>query len=615
MKILNVSKRLFALLLCVIITVGSAKITLADVDNPNLSLTEQLFGLSFHRYHYLDENGKEIENTMYCTSEEDIKNTGILIKKRAESGNTVVDIEIDAARNDEYNKCKPVLIWLHKGDGLFDATKWTDPEKWYDNKLANGTLLLTVIDSSTTEYKATIGIKSHMKDIISSLMDGGYWEVEFYSEDAIPDKLRFAYDTQTMSEDELEEYIQENNIKLQQEWFNTDTGFRPETDGFPFENVDVVGGGGKCAGYAYLAIMKFLGLRPPIEDEVVLEHDWADVIYGDSPMDDLDIESVKHATPSLNINDSLSRDGYTVADKKNSYWSPITDDSDDYDLSDSDTAFFSLLEDSFYRCNAANKLLGPAVKDNHWSYVELMCGKLSEGIPVIVSPHVNGGGHALVAYKSEMIDDDTVRVYVYDCNRPDDFIYRYLKNSKGESIEDTAWVYSEEDASKFNYIDFTKVEVEEYIGNYKFGESYKYNFDSNQTSFQTSTEDGGTLKFVFVNDNGKMQYMDSSESRMKNIISCNAKYTMEGNTATVRLFGTYNSGEIFDITNEKDTHLEMDYSYIGQYKIKDNKIILLDENKQFTNENTGEYIEFTVVHSTKESRRGETRCRLYVESK
>ena len=102
---------------------------------------------------------------------------------------------------------------------------------------------------------------------------------------------------------------------------------------------------------------------------------------------------------------------------------------------------------------------------------------------------------------------------------------------------------------------------------------------------------------------------------MKNIISCNAKYTMEGNTATVRLFGTYNSGEIFDITNEKDTHLEMDYSYLGQYKIKDNKITLLDENKQFTNENTGEYIEFTVVHSTKESRRGETRCRLYVESK
>ncbi len=615
MKILKVKKRILAFLLCMVLIAGNAQITTADVDTPNLSVMEQLFGLSFHRYHYIDENGNEVEKTQYCTSEQDIKNTGILIKKTTVLGNTVVDIEIDAARNELYNECKPVLIWLHKGDGLFDATKWTDIDKWYDNKLANGTLLLTVIDSSTTEYSASIGIKSYMKDIISSLLDGGYWEVEFYSEDAIPDKLKFAYETQTMTAEELEQYMQENNIKMQQEWFSTDTGFRPKTDGFPFSNVDLVGSGGKCAGYSALAIMKFLGLKPTLEDDIVLEYDWADVIYGDLPMDELNMESMKDATPTQNINASLCGPDWSVADYKMAYWFTKKDDSGEYDLTDSDTAFFSMLEDTSDRCNLANNILGPLIKDNEWAYVELLCGKLSEGIPVIVSPIQDKKGHALVAYKSEMVDEDTVRVYVYDCNRPDDYIWRHLKNDAGEMIDDTAWVYSEEDASNWNYIDFTKIEVEEYIGNYKFGERYMFNYNSNQTSFQTTTEDGGVIRFVYVEDNGKIKYIDSSQSRKKSIISCNAKYTMEGNTATVRLFGTYNSGEIYDITNEGDTHLQMDYSYLGQYKIKDDKVILLDKNKQFTDKNTGEYIEFIVVHSTKESKRGETRCRLYIENK
>lgn len=604
-------KRLLALLLCVIIIAGNGQVAIADVDNPNLSLNEQLFGLSFYHYHYIDENGNLVERTQQCTSEEDIKNSGILIKKRAEFGNPVVDIEIDAARNSEYMQCKPVLVWLHKGDSMFDITKYTDIDKWYDNKLANGTLLLTVIDSSTTEYSATIGIKPHMKDIITSLLDGGYWEVEFYSEDAIPDKLRFAYETQTMTEEELEKYIEENNIRLQEKWFDTDTGFRPETDGFPFYNVDLMGSGGKCAGYSALAVMKFMRLQPFLQDEMVLQYDWADVIYGDAPMDELNIESMEAASPSLNINNKLSRKKYTVANRYEVYWSIKKNSSNDYDLTDSDTAFFSMLEETHRRCNLANSLLGPVIKSNYWAYVELVCGKLSEGIPVIVSPILKGKGHALVAYKSEMIDEDTVRIYVYDCNRPDDYMYRHLENSKGEELDETAWV----DSNETNYIDFTKIEVEEYIGNYKFGENYMFKYDSNNTSFQTTTEDGGTIKFVFVNDNAKIQYMDSSESRNKTIISCNPKYTIKGNKVLVRVFGSFNSGEVYDITNDYGTHLEMDYSYLGKYTIKNNEIILLDYNKQFTEKNTGEYIEFVVVHSTKESRRGETRCRLYIESK
>lgn len=602
-------KKLLALLLNVLIIAGKGQIVIADVDDPNLSIQEQLFGLSFHRYHYIDENGNEVEHSQSCSSEEDIRNTGILIRKRSESGGTVVDIEIDAARNEEYNRCKPVLIWLHKGDSMFDATKWTDIDKWYDAKLANGTLLLTVIDSSTTEFNASVGIKPYMKDIISSLLDGGYWEVEFYSEDAIPDKLRFAYETQTMTEDELEKYIQENNIRLQEEWYKTDTGFRPETDGFPFGNI-----GAMCAGYSAIAIMKFMGLQPVLEDEKVLEHDWADVIYGDLSMDELSIESMEMGVPSLNFNAKLSKTGYLVADYYEPTWSIKTGSLGFKDLSDSDTAFYSILNKISEKCNDAHKYSGPLIKSDYWEYVELLCGKLSEGIPVIVSPIKDGNGHALVAYKSEMIDENTVRVYVYDCNRPDDYVYRYLMNSKGELIEDAAWIKLADDNKNINYVDFTKVEVERYIGNYKYEEDYMFKYDSYSTSFRASSEDGGSIKFVFITDDGGITYLDSSESRTKSIISCNAKYTIDDNTATVRLFGTYNSGEIYDITNEDGTHLEMDYSYLGQYKIKENKIILLDKNKHFTEKNTGEYIEFVVVHSTKESRRGETRCRLYIES-
>lgn len=602
-------KKLLALLLSVLIIAGKGQIVIADVDDPNLSIQEQLFGLSFHRYHYIDENGNEVEHSQSCSSEEDIRNTGILIRKRSESGGTVVDIEIDAARNEEYNRCKPVLIWLHKGDSMFDATKWTDIDKWYDAKLANGTLLLTVIDSSTTEFNASIGIKPYMKDIISSLLDGGYWEVEFYSEDAIPDKLRFAYETQTMTEDELEKYIQENNIRLQEEWYKTDTGFRPETDGFPFGNI-----GAMCAGYSAIAIMKFMGLQPVLEDEKVLEHDWADVIYGDLSMDELSIESMEMGVPSLNFNAKLSKTGYLVADYYEPTWSIKTGSLGFKDLTDSDTAFYSILNKISEKCNDAHKYSGPLIKSDYWEYVELLCGKLSEGIPVIVSPIKDGNGHALVAYKSEMIDENTVRVYVYDCNRPDDYVYRHLMNSKGELIEDAAWIKLADDNNNINYVDFTKVEVERYIGNYKYEEDYMFKYDSYSTSFGASSEDGGSIKFVFITDDGGITYLDSSESRTKSIISCNAKYTIDDNTATVRLFGTYNSGEIYDITNEDGTHLEMDYSYLGQYKIKENKIILLDKNKHFTEKNTGEYIEFVVVHSTKESRRGETRCRLYIES-
>lgn len=602
-------KKLLALLLSVLIIAGKGQIVIADVDDPNLSIQEQLFGLSFHRYHYIDENGNEVEHSQSCSSEEDIRNTGILIRKRSESGGTVVDIEIDAARNEEYNRCKPVLIWLHKGDSMFDATKWTDIDKWYDTKLANGTLLLTVIDGSTTEFNASIGIKPYMKDIISSLLDGGYWEVEFYSEDAIPDKLRFAYETQTMTEDELEKYIQENNIRLQEEWYKTDTGFRPETDGFPFGNI-----GAMCAGYSAIAIMKFMGLQPVLEDEKVLEHDWADVIYGDLSMDELSIESMEMGVPSLNFNAKLSKTGYLVADYYEPTWSIKTGSLGFNDLTDSDTAFYSILNKISKKCNDAHKYSGPLIKSDYWEYVELLCGKLSEGIPVIVSPIKDGNGHALVAYKSEMIDENTVRVYVYDCNRPDDYVYRHLMNSKGELIEDAAWIKLADDNNNINYVDFTKVEVERYIGNYKYEEDYMFKYDSHSTSFGASSEDGGSIKFVFITDDGGITYLDSSESRTKSIISCNAKYTIDDNAATVRLFGTYNSGEIYDITNEDGTHLEMDYSYLGQYKIKENKIILLDKNKHFTEKNTGEYIEFVVVHSTKESRRGETRCRLYIES-
>ena len=242
-----------------------------------------LFRVSFYRFYWLDENQKQTGDTLYSISSKDDDKFGISITKPTAD---TIKLNITVGNNEAYNKTKPVLMWVHKGDAIFDVTKWTDEEQWFRNKLEE-TFLLTTIPDYTQDTEIIIDVPLKLNLGLTGLLDGGYYEIEFFGEGTIPQQLMFAYESQTYTIQELEEYINFEMNDSIKEYYSADSGFRPEIDGFSFKNSDYEGGIGNCAGIAGVTTAKYNGYKLQTsykvdgrEHNVNEEYTWYNNVYG-----------------------------------------------------------------------------------------------------------------------------------------------------------------------------------------------------------------------------------------------------------------------------------------------------------------------------------------------
>lgn len=298
-------------------------------------LLDDLFGISFYYFHYLDENGNQKDEDFYNWGAADEEKNGIAIEK---TGPERLTVHISSG-NEMYRRCKPVLMWLHKADSLFDVTKLTDINQWYKNKLEE-TFLICEIPDYTKD--STIEVRVPLKLNIGAvgLINGGYYEIEFYGEGAIPEQLTYAYKAQTYSLDELEKYIQTDMAESVDQYYNVDSGFRSDVDGVPFQNTNFEPVGGKCAGIASITTAKYNGYELKTEykvDDTMFKADskysWYDYVYGDKSIHDIvlhDTNMLDKNSPSKNMIDSQTATAFPLQLFQT------------YD--ESDLAFYKLLE-------------------------------------------------------------------------------------------------------------------------------------------------------------------------------------------------------------------------------------------------------------------------------
>ena len=191
------------------------------------SLLDSINSLSFYNFHYLSEDGDYVKTkTFYNWSEESANKNGIKIEK---TGIDTIKLTVDAT-NEFYQTYKPVLIWIHKGDNISDYTRYTDEELWIKNKLETSYLLFK-IPNNEENFEMEINVPTKMNTGQVGLLDGGFFETEFYAEGTIPEGLMFAYESQSYSIEELEEYINYNMEEDIKDYYNSDSGFRSEKDG------------------------------------------------------------------------------------------------------------------------------------------------------------------------------------------------------------------------------------------------------------------------------------------------------------------------------------------------------------------------------------------------
>lgn len=587
-------KRIFRLVALVLV-VCTMMLQVAPVQASAKSLVEELLGFTAYQFHWIGENGREVENFDYTWGSADEDEKGFWLSKR---GFNEINIKIDPTKSELYQKCKPALMWVHKADSLFDSTKYTDIELWYKNKLEETFIIYNIPD-----YNQAIDVTVQvpiMFTTLKGLINGGYYEIEFYSEDAIPEQLKYAYEAQTYTLEELEAYIGSGMAENIDAYYDADSGFRSDTDGFPYQNTDKDPNGGRCAAMSSLSTAIYNGFEIPtsykdgdIKYEIDADYTWYNSIYGSGTAHDLVLEDntiIEQLSPSYNMIDDTMAKAYP--------WKTF-----DEVMSDNDEAFYSLLNWAQLKNNTAAAIRGNSYVmgirlqnlENRWSIMDYIASNLRQGKAITVNITTKDGGHAIVGYKMERIDEDTYRLYCYDNNMPDDMTRYYDKGHSGDKslAEDGSYNYIKWHDTEV-YIDFTKKTVTGYKNAFQQAEFDVFEFDSTHTSAATTSADGGMICFtLFKGDSvGVFNY----GSKANEIISYKAFPVIEDdNTVRIRTFAFYKSGEVIEITNSKNTNLRMDYNFLGWYKIKNGKIELTKKGYHFTDEGS-QYIECFVSY-------------------
>lgn len=588
--------------------------TASPIQANAAGLLGELFDISFYYFHYLEEGKDRVKDeSFYNWGSEDKKEHGIRIDK---TGADTIQVTIESD-NEVYQRCKPVLMWVHKADGLFDSTKYTDIEKWYANKLEE-TFLLCAIEDYTQDSVMEIDVPLKLNLGGVGIINGGYYEIEFYGEGAIPQQLEFAYKPQTYTLEELEKYINFEMSDSMETYYNADSGFRSNVDGMPFRNTDYVENGGVCAGIAAITSAKYNGyalqkeFKYGDENHVVSpEYPWYDSVYGNKKMHSLTLDNeefMKRNCPSLSM-----LDGETAV----CYEQYLLND-----YSPGDTTFNHLLKYYLQQNNKSvlskgnSNAFGVQLNnlENRWSIIDYVASYLRQGKAVTVNisnPAGQKGGHAIVGYRMEKIDEDTYRLYCYDNCYPDDMM-RYFKKGAPQNYD------LNEDKSYKNiiwgkgdiYVDFTKKTIVGKNGAFSQKEFDVFEFDSSHTSFATSTKKGGTICFSLCKGDkvGVFNYGNESNE----IVAYKAfPVIKDDKTVLIRTFAFYKSGEVTEVTNSVNTTVKMDYNFVGWYKIKDSQITLTKKDFKFT-ESGNRYIECFVTYDNHTDSCGEIKVRIPV---
>ncbi|MBQ7137068.1 MAG: hypothetical protein IJO43_03745 [Bacilli bacterium] len=578
------------------------------VPKVDAGLVSELFDISFYYFHYLDENGRETYDSFYNWGSEDEEKNGIKIDKTSID---TIKVTIDADSNDMYQKCKPVLMWVHKADGLLDSTKYTDIKQWYINKLEE-TFLIVAIDDYTEDAVIEVNVPTKLNLGLTGLLNGGYYEIEFYSEDAIPEQLKYAYKPQSYTLDELEDYIKVDMSDNIEDYYDADSGFRSNVDGFTFKNSDYVEKGGHCAGIAAVTTAKYNGYNLKKEYSngdtkynIDNSYTWYDSVYGSASIRDLklnDKEFLTKNSPSLNKIDDKTATAYPLVLFKS--------------YNTNDKAFYDLLGYYLRENNKAALLRGNSyIKgvslqnlENRWSIIDYVASYLRQGKAVTVNISKSGGGHAIVGYKMEKIDDDTYRLYCYDNNYPDDMKLRYIKGKpqNGEQNKDGSYknIFWEKDDI---YIDFTKKTIVGSTGYVGQREYDVFEFDSSHTSIDANSSNG---QITFTLNKGDSVGVFNYGSESNEVIAYRAyPVIVNENTVKIRTFAFYKSGEVEEVTQSINTNIMMDYTYLGWYKIGDSKIIITKDGYKFDNNGT-DYVECYVAYDNHTNSFGKIKVRI-----
>ena len=571
-------------------------------------LIEELFDISFYNFYYLDENGREKTDGFYNWGSEDKEKNGIKIEK---TGVDSVKVVIDADSNEKYMKCKPVLMWMHKADSLFDTTKYTDIDKWYSNKLEE-TFLLCAIPDYTQDCEIKIDVPIKLNLGLTGLINGGYYEIEFYGEGAVPEQLMFAYEAQSYTLEELEEYIKYQMSDTIAEYYNADSGFRSDVNGFSFCNSDYTDNGGVCSGIAAVTTAKYNGYNLvtsyKVDDKkytVSADYTWYSQVYGDESIHKVvleDVDFINKNSPSLNMNDDGTAKAYPLVKFKTT--------------SENDQAFYSLLKYYLTENNKATLLKGNSMikgvklsnLENRWSIIDYVASYLRQGKAVTVNICNSSGGHAIVGYRMEQIDEDTFRLYCYDSNYPDDMGKYYKKGAdKNKDVaEDGSYkniVWGEQEV----YVEFTKKTI---VGQKSLTSQKEFDvfeFDSSHTSWSANSSNG-TIAFSLCQGDKFGVFNYGSEAN--EIVAYRAFPVVKSDkTVQIRTFAYYKSGEVVEVTNSVNTTVKMDYDFIGWYKIKDSQITLTKDNYKFANSGS-KYVECVVTYDNHTDSYGSIQVRI-----
>ncbi len=591
-----------ALLLSFIVIFSSIS---ADVQATGI--LEEFLGISFYHFHYLDENGKEQENSFHNWGSKDEEKNGIKIVKESNK----IKVVIDADSNELYMKCKPAMLWMHKADSFSDITKWTDIDKWYTNKLEE-TFLLCAIEDYTQDCEIVIDVPVRFQLSVNGILNGGYYELEFYSEDCIPEKLKYAYAPQTYSIEELEEYMKVEMNENVADYYNADSGFRSDVDGFAFRNTDYVDAGGCCSGIAAITTAKYNGFnlvkdfkQDSKEYSASNVYTWYPYIYDDAPIHQLqldDKEFLIKTSPSLNMQENGIAKAYPLA-----YFS---------DSSEGDETFYQLL--NYYQLinniavltkgNFRFKEIKISHLENRWSIIDYVASYLRQGKAVSVNISKPNSGHTIVGYKMEQIDEDTFRLYCYDSNFPDDMQLQYIEGKERNMDIDEDGAYKNVAWGKRDvYIDFTKKTI---VGKHSLLTQKEYEvfeFDSSHTSFNTNSSEG-TITFTIC-EGEEFRVFNYGSKANENIAYRAFPVILSDKTVQIRTFAFYKNGEVVEVTNSINTTVKMNYNFIGWYKIKDSKITLTKDNYKFDN-NGEKYIECVVTYDNHTDSFGSVQVRI-----
>ena len=612
---MNKKIKLFTKLVCIVLMV-SILFQSFTINTNAEGLIEDLFDFSYYYFHFLDENGKIKETSTYTWGAESEDNVGLSIDKTDLSK---IRVDINASNCKEYQECKPVLMWVHKADGIFDTDKFTDIEYWYRKKLEE-TFLIAEIPDYTSSQEFYINVPMKLNLGMTGLINGGYYEIEFYGDGAIPDELLFAYKIQTFTLEELEKYIKYDMADKISEYYNIDTGFRPEKDGLPFRNSDFDGRNGVCAGIANLTIAKFL--KYSILDkwsfdgkryEKNTDYKWYEYIFGNKSIHDIllnDSNMLNKNSPSKNALTDYTSTAFPNVSFKTT--------------NESDLAFYALLKQYLTENNKQvltrgnSNIAGIKLNNlqNRWSIIDYVASYMRQGKPVVVNlSSGKGGGHAIVGYKMKQIDNNTVRLYCYDSNYPDNMLLKFKdKNSKNQNYntnesgayENIEWIKTEP------YVDIKKETIEGYVSNFRKAEFDVFKFDASNTSFQVSSKDGGSISFSVPKQDGSIGVFNYG-SESNEVTSYKAFPIIENNkTVKIRTFAFYKSGEVVEITNFKCTNIQMDYNFIGKYKISNSKIQLTDKKYKFV-KSGNDFIDCYVAYDNLKNNYGKIKVRIPVK--